>query len=295
MVALVVGAMSAIAFVHAAAGEDDAAEITNSAAAPGTRFGLFNWLDHGSAYNQEFFPEPLLVEDIGLEDNELELSWLHTKGGGQQSDAGTVEIQKGFGLLTLQVEAPYERIVSPGQIAQGVGNVDFGARYPVYQFVSDNRFVDATFGAALEGGFPVHFAISRNADLEPEAFNALKLGEHFFAQTVLGYSTLFSGGTDGGMRTFEYGVSSGYIIPHDQLPLPGLAQFIPIFELLGETELNQDDPGQNSLLGDIGFRAKLKSSGEMHPEFGLGYVFPMDNEARAELHWGFLVSVVFEF
>jgi hypothetical protein len=271
------------------------ANTTNSVAATGTRYGLFNGLDHRSAYNQEFFPEPLLVDDMGLEDNELELSWLHTKGPAQQSDIGTAEFQKGFGLLTLQLEVPYGRNVSPHQSAQGLGNIDLGARYPLYQFVSADRVVDSTFGAAMEGGLPASSTVSHNAEFVPKIFNNLKLGDHFIVQSVLGCSTLFGGGNDGGLWTFEYGFNFGYILPQRELALPGVQQFIPMFELIGETELNKDDAGQNSLLGDIGFRLKLHPIAEVQPGFGFGYVFPIDSGARTELHWGFFLSLVFEF
>ena len=296
------GVLSAITLAHAAAGADadDQAPptpvpATNSTVAPDTRYGLFNWLDHRSAYTQEVFPEPFLVDDMALEDNELEFTWLHTKGHSQQSDTGSVEIQKGFGLLTLQAEVPYERNVSPDQTAHGVGNIELGARYPLYQFVSANRFVDATFGAAMEGGIPADSTVSRNAEWVPQIFNDLKLGGHFTVQSVLGCSTLFGGGEEGGLRTFEYGFSFGYAIAHRDLPLPGAQQFIPMFELIGETELNKDDPGQNSLLGDIGFRAKFKPVGGVEPNLGLGWIFPIDSGARAELHWGCIVSLIFEF
>jgi hypothetical protein len=301
-VARVFGVLSAITLVHAAAGTDAddqapprPATITNSAVAPDTRYGLFNWLDHRSAYTQEVFPEPFLVNDMALEDNELEFTWLHTKGGGQQSDIGSVEIQKGFGLLTLQAEVPYEREASPDQTAHGIGNIDLGARYPLYQFVSADRFVDATFGAAMEGGIPADSTVSRNAELEPQIFNDLRLGDHFTVQSVLGWSTLLGGGENGGLRTFEYGFSFAYAIPHRELPLPGAQQFIPMFELAGETELNKGDPGQNSLLGDIGFRAKFKPIGGVEPNWGLGWIFPIDSGARTELHWGFIASLIFEF
>ena len=183
---------------------------------------------------------------MALEDNELEFTWLHTKGSGQQSDTGSVEIQKGFGLMTLQAEVPYERNVSPDQPAHGVGNIELGARYPFYQFVSANRFVDATFGAAVEGGIPADSTVSRNAEWVPQIFNDLKLGDHFTVQSVLGWSTLLGGGEDGGLRTFEYGFSFAYAIPHRELPLPGVQQFIPMFELVGETELNKEDPAKTA-------------------------------------------------
>ena len=195
-----------------------------------------------------------------LEDTELELSWLHTKGNGLQSDIGTAEFQKGFGLLTMQVQVPYGRNFSPDEISKGFGNVDFGARYPLYQFVSPNRMVDTTFGAALEGGFPVHYSFSRNADIEPEVFNELKLGELLSPFKPSSAIPRFSAAatTEAKHTLFDYGLNFSWIFPHRQVPfLPAVQQLIPMFELVGETGINGDEAGQNSLMGDIGFRAKF--------------------------------------
>ncbi|MGD0814249.1 MAG: hypothetical protein ABSA83_11645 [Verrucomicrobiota bacterium] len=301
-VALFIGALSALIFAQAADGADPddtttpvPAGTTNSAVAPVTRYGLFDWLEHRSAYTQEVFPEPFLVNDMALEDNELEFTWLHTKGPGQQNDTGSIEFQKGLGLLTLEVQVPYERAVAPDQTAHGIGNIELGARYPLYQFVSADRFVDATFGVAMEGGLPADSTVSRNAELDPEIFNDLRLGGRFTVQTVLGWSTLLDGGEDGGQQTFEYGLSCAYALPHRDLPLPGVEQFLPMFELAGERGLNKDEAGQNSLLGDIGFRVKFKPVGEVQANWGVAWVFPIDNGARAELHWGVITSLIFEF
>ena len=91
----------------------------------------------------------------------------------------------------------------------------------------------------MEAGIPVNSAVSKNSEFAPEIFNDLRLGKHFSLQSVFGYSTLFGGGNDGGLQTFEYGFDFGYTIPHSELPLPGVQQFIPMFELAGETELNK--------------------------------------------------------
>ena len=72
------------------------------------RYGFFNWLDHRSAYGQGAFPEPFLVDDSDLEVNEARLDWLHTQANHERSDVVTAEIEKGFGLLTLEVEVPFE-------------------------------------------------------------------------------------------------------------------------------------------------------------------------------------------
>jgi hypothetical protein len=48
-------------------------------------------------------------------------------------------------------------------------------------------------------------------------------------------------------------------------------------------------------LGSAGFRAIFKPVGEIQPSLGLAYVFPVDQGAREEVHWGIAASVVFEF
>ena len=276
--------------------DDVAATATNSLATADSRFGLFDWLDHRSAYNQEFFPQPLLVDDTGLEqDGELEFSSLHTQANEQRSDTFSAGVQKSFGPLTFELGIPYERDSDPDDTAQGIGNIELGARYPLYQFVSAKGFFDTTFGVAMEVGIPVNSAVSKNTEFDPTVFNDLKLGEHFSIQSVFGYDTLFGGGDNGGLQTFEYGFAFGYAIPHNVMPLPGVQQLTPLFELTGETGLNRGESGQNSLLGSSGFRLDLKPVGEMQPSLGLGYVFPIDSGARAEVHWGIVTSLTLEF
>jgi len=49
-----------------------------------------------------------------------------------------------------------------------------------------------------------------------------------------------------------------------------------MFELFGETELNKQDRGHTSILGDLGFRADLKTFGPVQPRLGVAFVFPLD-------------------
>jgi hypothetical protein len=290
--------MLTLAFICATARADDELSPVgaNGVIAPDSRFGPFGWLDQRSAYNQEFFPQPLLVDETSLEkDPELQINSLHTQAGAQRSDLVTAEVQDSVGLLTLELGIPYERDANAGVVSQGIGNLDLAGRYPLYQYVSAQGFFDTTVGAAFEAGVPVSSAISINAELAPKLFNDLKLGEYFSLQSFLGYSKLLGGGPDGGQETLEYGFAFAYAVPHDQLPLPGVQQLTPLLELLGETGLNQDESGQNSLLGSIGFRLDLKPMGDLHPGLGLGLVFPLDNGAREEVHWGIVTSLTFEF
>jgi hypothetical protein len=128
----------------------------------------------------------------------------------------------------------------------------------------------------------------------PKLFNDLKV-DNFTLQSIFGYSTLFGPGDDGGLQTFEYGFVFGYTIDHQRLPLPGVQQIIPVFELSGATELNQADPGHNSVLGNAALRVNLKAIGRVQPRLGLGFVFPLDQNARADVHCGIFTSLVFEY
>jgi hypothetical protein len=260
-----------------------------------TRYGLFGWLDHRSSYGQGVYPEPFLIDDSDLETNEARLDWLHTSRNDTHSELVTAEVEKGFGLLTLEVEVPYERDVDAGSVTEGFANIDVGARYPIYQYVSSNGFIDSTFGTAIEVGIPTNSSISKNTEVVPKIFNDLKIGDHFTLQSIFGYSTLIGPGEDGGLQTFEYGFVLGYTIQHDELPIPGLQQFIPMIELSGETALNHEDHGESSLTADVGFRANLKTIGRVQPRLGVAFVLPIDRTARNDVHWGVVTSLVFEY
>jgi hypothetical protein len=296
----VLATLSAITFVHVAALADEpTASPTNtitSSVTPDTRYGLFDGLDHRSSYGQGVFPEPFLIDDSDLEVNEARLDWLHTEANAQQSDTVTAEVEKGFGNLTLEIEVPYERDSAAGEsTAQGIGNIDLGARYPLYEFVAANGSFDTTFGTAVEIGIPVNSVVSKNTEVVPKLFNDLRISDHFTLQSIFGYSTLYGGGEEGGLQMFESGFVFGYTIQHAELPLPGVLQLIPMFELSGETAMNHDDSGQTSLVGNACFRANLKPIGEVQPRLGLGFVFPVNDNARADVRYGIVTSLVFEF
>jgi hypothetical protein len=261
----------------------------------GTRYGLFGWLDKRSQYGQGAFPEPFIVDDSDLEENEARLDFLHTKIGSQHSDIVTGEIEKGFGTVTLEIEVPYESDFADGVRTEGFNNIDLGIRAPVFQYVSANDFIDSTFGVAFEAGIPTQSTLSKNTELVPKIFNDLRLGDHFTLQSIFGYSMLLGPGDDGGLQTFEYGFVFGYSIPHKELPLPGILQLIPVFELSGETGLDKGSRGDTTLEGNVALRANLKPIGTIQPRIGVGYLFPIDKGARQDLHWGIVTSLVFEY
>jgi hypothetical protein len=295
-------AVEVIAVRMRAGGDSDSGTMPS---AGGDAFGPLGWLDHRSVYGQEAYPEPFLVDDSDLETDEARLDWLHTRATNQHSDLLTGEVEKGFGLLTLEIEVPYERdsstSIDPASgrstttLTQGMANVDLGARLPVFEHVSGDGMIDVTGGVAVEVGVPTNSPVSANTEVVPKLFADLAIGPHFTIQSIFGYSMLYGGGDDGGLDTFEYGFVFAYNVDHRQLPLPGVLRLVPIFELSGETELNKAGAGEDSLVGDLGFRLNLKSLGGVEPRLGFAFVFPIDSGARADVRSGFVTSLVFEY
>ena len=284
-------------YIHSvASADDDDTPTTNSWTQGNARFGLFDGLDHRSVYYKDIFPEPLLLDETGLEpDGELELNYLHTATDQSRSDIISTEIEKSFGVVTFELGVPYQRFSDSDDTAQGIGNIDLAARSPIYQSVSGNGVFDNTTGVGLEVGIPVNSEVSKNTELNPSVFNDLSIGNHFSIQSQVGYDKLFGGGGDGGSEEFEYGLVFAWIIPHEELPIPAVERFSPLFEVDGELGLNEDEAGQNSVLGDMGFRVDFRPIGGLEPSFGLGYVFPMSSVARQEVHWGIITSFTVEF
>jgi hypothetical protein len=302
------GVLSAVAISPALASQAQSTSQTSTNSAPSpsaqpsaqsdaadNRYGFLNLLDHRSVYGQSFFPEPFLVDDSDLEVNEARFDWFHTKAHSTTSDEATAEIEKGFGLLTVEGELHYERNVEDGNVSDGIGNIDLGARYPFYQYVSGSGLVDSTFGAGVEVGIPVHSSVSKNTEFVPKVFNDLKLGDHLSLQTIVGYSMLYGPGPDGGAQVFEYGIDLGYSFQHEQLPIPHVRQLVPMFEISGETGLNHGESGVNSVTGLTGFRVDTDPIGRFAPRLGFGFFFPLNGTAHNDTHWGTAISLVFEY
>ncbi|MBV8970092.1 MAG: hypothetical protein JO331_13670 [Verrucomicrobia bacterium] len=266
----------------------------NTVTQPDTRYGWFGLLDKRSLYGQGAFPEPFIVDDSDLEVNELRLDWQHNGRISDHSDVFSGEIEKGFGVVTAELRVPYESDLTGGVRTHGFDNIELGIRTPVFQYVSSNGMVDSTFGIGFEAGIPTNSELSKNTELVPKVFNDLRLGDHFTLQSIVGYSALLGPGEQGGQRTLEYGFVFGYAITHQQLPIPDVLQLIPVFELSGETGLAGASK-QTSLTGNAAIRVNLKSIGPIQPRLGVGYVFPMNNVARQDLHWGIVTSLVFEY
>lgn len=290
----IAAALTLAAAAHALAG-DLASNTPGPAPVVDTRYGPFNLFDHSTGYGQGVFPEPFLVDDSDLETGEFRLDWLHTRSGQRHTDLFTAEIEKGFGLVTFELEVPVERDFDAGNKVSAFDNINPGVRAPFFQYITQDGNLDTTFGAGFEAGIPTHSTLSKNAELVPKLFNDLRLGDHFTLQSIAGYSILTGPRPQGGLHTFEYGFVFGWTIQHKELPLPCVQQVIPVFELQGDKELNKGMASNDSLLGNAAVRFNFNTIGDIQPRLGVGYVFPLDNAARQDVHWGLYTSLVFEF
>ncbi len=260
-------------------------------------------LDHHSIYGKYWFPEPLLNPEVDV-DREIRLDYLHTERRGLQSNALKAEVEYAVGLLTLEIELPYSndrqavRDDATGRVmherSEGLGNVEFAARHPIYQYVSPDRQFDYSLVAALELSVPTKTRLSHDTEIVPQLSQAVRIGEHFSVQTNLGLSFLI-GPQEGGTQTLEYGATFGYSIDREQFNIPGTTRLTPLFELRGERGMNRGANGHNMLNGVAGVRIDLHSWGLVQPRLGIGYVFPIDSGARDDLRWGIVTSIVFEY
>ena len=268
-----------------------------------TRYGPFGLLDHRSTYGQFWFVEPLRAPEMDV-DREFRLDYFHDEARGLVSDSLKGELEYNFGLLTVEVAAPWSRDSTVAvdratgrlthQDVQGIGNIELAARHPIFQWVSDDGGVDYTLAGAFEMGLPSNSPVSKDAEFVPQLFQLLRLGDHLSVEASAGLSIL-AGPTTGGTDAFEYNLVLGYNIEHDELPLPLILRTIPIFEFNGETIVHGPDRGTNRLSGTAGFRLNLEPVGVAQPRLGIGYVFPIDAGARRDLRWGIITSLVFEF
>jgi hypothetical protein len=286
-----------------AAADVNSASASSSAAAPSdgsNRYGLFNALDHRSRYGQFWFVEPLRGPEMDV-DREFRVDWFHGEDQHVQEDEVTAELEYNFGLLTVELELPYEReaeLSAEGrEVAEGIGNIELSARHPIYQWVSNDGNLDYTLVGALELALPTQSEISHDTEVVPQIFQLLRVGEHVSIEASAGESFLI-GPDEGGSSAFEYNFVLGYNLEHEELPIPGIERTIPIFELNGERVTNGadgDDDSDNELFGTVGARFNLTPVAGLQPRIGFGYVFPIDHGARSSLDWGVITSLVFEF
>jgi hypothetical protein len=282
-----------------AAADSQSAESTDTS----DKFGPFGLFDHRSSLGTGFFPEPFLVDE-GDTDRELELNWLHQEGHGSNTDQVKGEIEWNFGLATIELEAPYERDTFPlhdlitgttttGR-TEGMDAPRISLRHPIWQWVSEDGRIDNTLVVGAEVAVPSNSPVGKDTEIVPQLFDLLRLGDHFGLQIHAGYSTLL-GSDPSNKRTLEYSADLSYRLSDSDIPLPrGVEEIVPIVELAGDRGLNKGDLSDN-LTGVLGCRFNLDAIGPFSPRLGIGYVFPIDKQARKDFSWGVVTSLVFDF
>ena len=98
------------------------------------------------------------------------------------------------------------------------------------------------------------------------------------------YDRLFGDGDNGGEEDFEYGLDFACTLERTDLASPAVQRISPMLEVDGEPGLNGDEGGQNSVPGGAGFRLDFRPVGDLEPNLGLSYVFPMSGAVRDEVH-----------
>jgi hypothetical protein len=279
-----------------------AASAVEPASPDSYRFGAFSLLDHRSTYGTSWFPEPLSADEMDV-DRELRIDYFHAENHDSQADDLSAEVEWNFGLLTLELEAPYSRESESTfdpiegrtlrETSDGVGNIELSARYPLFEYVDREHHWDYTLAGKIELALPSGSKISKDTEVVPAILNLVRIGEHFSIQASAGYSMLI-GPEEGGTNTLETDVVFGWHIDHNELAIPHVLATIPIFELNNETSLSGESSGENALFGTVGARMNFEAIGPAQPRIGLGYVFPIDDGARQELDWGVIVSFAFE-
>jgi len=259
-------------------------------------------LNDRTYYGKDFFPEPLLAEEGELE-KEFRTTWLHAEGAGAAQDAVSTELEDSFGLFTFEAEGNWERDVSydtdpltdqtAREMAQGLASFEINVRHPVLQYVSDSGNFDDTLVAGMSVAVPTHTPVSEDFELEPQAWNMLRLGDHWTVQTRVAYSALVGGGDDGDLHTFEYAATLGYTA--DLHGFPVFREITPLAELDGFDPLNHSDAGNDQLQGVVGCQLGVVSASVIQPKISVGYTFPIDAGARRDFQWGIVTSLIFDF
>jgi len=272
------------------------ANRAGAATPPDGRYGPFNLFDARSKYGTNFFPEPLGTDEMDA-DQEFRLNYNHTENRNLRTDEASAEVEKSIGLLTLELEVIYTHEGASEHGAtdntDGLGPIELSARHPFYQYVSGSGDFDLTLGARAELAIATGSDSSQNTEFVGALYETLALGDHFSIQSNVGWSTLFGPGEAGGAQVLEYAVVLGY-----NIPISGtldLARITPVLEMDGETGLNHGESGNTLLTGIVGANISFESIGIGQPKLLLGYVFPLNDNARDELDWGLTASAVLEY
>ena len=118
----------------------------------------------------------------------------------------------------------------------------------------------------------------------------LRVGDHFSLQVWTGPQWTIAPN-----RTNELidGVMLGYCFTHRQIPLPLTESITPLLEFDGRQPFS--GPGQDRWFGTVGVLWKSAAEGRFQPGVSVGYEFPLGQNARDQLRWGFAPQVLVGF
>jgi hypothetical protein len=283
--------------------DEKRAPVTSSPSSIASDRYFFDLLDHRSSYGNDFFPDPFIGPEFDSE-RQIELDYLHGEKHGIRDN----EIDAGFqwnvfGQTTIAGEFGWEsehhiplhsgadgESDEPGN-SNGLENVDLAIYHPLFQYISKSALLDYTAAARLDLAIPTRTPVSgTDLQLTPFLGHMLRIGDHMSLEAWTGVQfTIAPHQTD----QLIYGLSLGYQLFHEQLPLPFTEKLTPILELDGQSPLSSQ--GQDALFGVAGVELTFARVGGLNPHLEIGYQFPLDQGARDELQWGIITELFLEF
>lgn len=281
--------------------DQPAIPVTQSTSPSSPRYFL-GLLDTRSSYGTDFFPDLFLGPEFDR-DNQLEVDYLHGEASGAQNNEIDAEFEwNPIGELTVAGEFGWEsehQFITDGgdgddaenETQTGFENVDLAIFHPIFQFVSPNRFFDDTLVARLDVAVPTRTPASGDdVQLTPYLGDLLRLGDHLSVEAWAGGQ--FPIAPDQTTQLI-YGANLAWKFPHDQLHIPFVDVFTPMFELDGQRPMS--GPADDALFGVVGFNVAFPGADDIQPRLGIGYQFPMDQGARTQLRWGVILQLFVDF
>ncbi len=235
---------------------------------------FFGLLDHRSKLAKGFFPGAFLAANVATQ-REIAMTWYHFERGNEQLDLFYNEFKWGLDQWTVEFQAPYQHghvsypRAAPGDPTSrnfdGMANFAVVMRSPIYQYVSKNGNFDYSLVPGLEIDPPSGSEVSTGTTISPRLMQAIALSDHFSVMTSIGLLFL-TGSHQGGQKNLTWDTVLGCNIYHKDLPLPGIADVTPVFEIVGSDPLSGVDVGRQSITTLFGV--------EINPEPKWGYLTP---------------------
>ncbi len=266
-----------------------------------TRY-FFGLLDHRSKLAKGFFPGTFLAANVAAQ-REVAMTWYHFETGHQQLDLFYNEFKWGMDQWTVELQAPYQHEhvsfpdAAPGEPTSrnfdGMANFAIIMRAPIYQYVSKHDSIDYSLVPGLEIDPPSGSTVSTGTVISPRIMQAIGLGNHLSIMTSLGMSFL-TGPHQGGEKDLTWDTVPGYNIYHRNLPIPGISDITPVFEIVGSDPLSGSNVGQQSISTIFGLEINPEPKwGYLTPYLGIGAGPALTSAARHSGDWVLSAYVAF--